>query len=197
MSDGRSRLDFPAAREAPPRLVVRLRAVDPTAELLYWGRGRWLLGTVRRDRRAVATAGKKLVAAQRALARHIVQSKTGGRVRLDQRSVDQANLAVLALQGFRPFGDFYRMTDPDGRIVEDFRRADWLYRTTTDEAFIEALEAPRLAARHEARNELTDYGRAADAWRYAFTRSHLVSRTDPQAEPYHSGRTVVPMGESA
>lgn len=103
---------------APPReLMQRLRAIRPNAELLYQGKGIWMLGEVRwnyeRYRRGVAILA------------HFWESKkeVGMEWMSDPRALAFLREGDLMVQGFVWIADY--VGDPDGRIVEDYRRKCW------------------------------------------------------------------------
>lgn len=185
-------LQWPVSRESPPHVVAGLREVDPTAELLYFRNGRWFMGTVRPQRDLILRATRIVARALGVIARHVAQSKTGGRVTVDRRSRDRLELFLLAMQGFRPIAEYVLHGEPDSAIVNDFRYRDWRYRHESDNEYWrkmdEALEAPRRAAHAD----LVDPARAHAAWEYVFTRSHPVTRVDdPMREVHRSGRVLV------
>lgn len=152
--------------------------------------GRWILGSVRDDGALYLRAGRIARRAWQAMEKHVLQTKVGRPV-VDHRSLGRWKLGVLAMQGFRPIAE-YRLREPDERITFDFRRMEWLYHHTSDDELDRLLNDPLERARADARGEIRDHGRAADAWRYAFTRSHAVTRLDDPMRPIsRSGRTTV------
>lgn len=212
-----SRLVHPPTDRRPPEDILRgLREVDPLADLTYMGRGRWLVGTVRpgTDRRREAQGRYTKAQALRAIARHLAQNATKNANAIDYRSLEQLWYAELKLQGFvwtvewvfagprrlLRHGDFICQGDPDGRIVEHFRAADWWVRRNVSEQQFEtdlfaAIDAPQLEARAAARRDLTDDARARAAYKYAFTRQHPVTWYDDPLRPRGaaSGRTRHPL----
>lgn len=179
-----SLVDFPQAREAPADLVRRLRALDPTTDLIYAGDGRWWLGRVRPNSERRAEAFKILERA----------SNLPVGATLNARSKERVRLALLAYQGFAIAETYEMQGEPDGRIVRDWQRALWSLEHMTDDDLFDAMDAEKRAAKDAAHRDLTDPARAADAWRYAFTRSHSVTRWDDPTKPaYKSGRTRHPI----
>jgi len=160
--------------------VAGLRRIDPTAELVYFGEGKWLLGRVRPN-------ALRYKAAVRIIDRALHRLAVGDQLTPEGRG--RIQLAYLALQGFAPI-EFYT-GEPTYAIVHDFQRALWLLNHTTDAQFFHDLDAPRERAREEARADLQDDARARDAWRYMFTLSHLVTRPDPAQQPTRSGFTTI------
>lgn len=177
-----SRVSFPHLREAPEDILERLRAIDPTAELLWWGPrvadlqlagGRnartvqvvspvWLLGTVRQN-------GARRLAGARLLA---MQERLGAR-----GDRDTWRYARLLYQGFATIA-FYPTRDPGAEIVEDFRRRDWLLRFRADEEgerlLAEAEGAPQLEVRKQTAREFAE-GEGPSIWRFAFKRPVSVT----------------------
>jgi hypothetical protein len=60
-------------------------------------------------------------------------------------------------------------------VVNDVRGALWKSRHTSDNELFAEIDAAEYERRESARAEMADIGRANDAWRYAFTRSHMPS----------------------
>lgn len=161
-----SLVQFPALRTAPEHVVRGLREIDPTTELVYFGRGRWILGSVRPDV-AVAAQAERILGRAYKLAAFAAENP---RFKVNpsniRRLLGRIDFAYLALQGFRSIAEYRVQGAPDSAIVEDFRRADWMFKHTTDEELWQMLEAPKEKARAEARADLADPARARDAWRY-------------------------------
>jgi hypothetical protein len=131
--------------------------------------GRWVLGSVRYNREAVRKAQGIVERALRALSLHLAQTASKGAVKIDRRSRDRLEMFLLALQGFRPIAEYQLLGEPTSAIVDDFRRMDWLHRTTTDEQLLTAVNAPLEEARRASRADLTDPARGQDAWRWMHT----------------------------
>lgn len=183
-------IDWPRLRDTPRHLTWALRQVDEAAELLYMREGRWILGSVRWNRLAIAKAERIVERALHALSLHLAQTASKGMLTIDRRSRDRLEMFLLALQGFRPVAEYRLMGEPTAAIVDDFRRMDWLYRTTSDEQLFDALDAPQEAARAASRAELVDPYKATDAWRYLFTRSHAPGISLTPARVIPSSRTL-------
>lgn len=195
--------NFPQLRRAPDHVLAGLRQVDPTADLVYVGWGKWLLGSVQHttiDQWYKKTNGQfstlrrdalnMLVNARRLLelweANPTFQANPGAFRRL----MGRYDFALLATMGFRPISEYVLQGEPTSAIVDAFRRMDWLYRTTSDDELDRMLDAPKERQREEARAEFSDMGRATDAWRYLFTRSHWYG-ADPTRQRVRSGFTRV------
>lgn len=192
MSDAvKSLVQWSALRTPSPAIVSELRAVDPTAELIYWGRGRWLLGSVRWDREVVEKAARKMQRELAVLHKELWTVNRGGEVRLDRSRLERFDLSVLGCQGFRPIGFYSEAEYNSGYLVMDFRRATWLYRTTTDEQLFASIDEQRNAPRRQAREDMRDPERGRAAWKYAFTLSHLVRNNAPATGPASSARSRV------
>jgi len=96
---------------------------------------------------------------------------------INPREIDRITVglkvAMLKALGAR-FVGFYNTTDPDGSIVEDYRRADFLSRHDTESEFFRRYDAPKEKEREARLKDLTDPARASDVWRYANTLTHHV-----------------------
>lgn len=114
-------------REPPPGLVLQLREIDPRAELIYAGDGKWILGSIDpnriRRRKAQAMIGG-LLALRYRLGR--------GSVGIRRRDLAHINYRLwyyeLVRQGFRMVQAYNFIGIPTVAIVSDFRKRDWLYR---------------------------------------------------------------------
>jgi len=183
-----SKVQFPQSRVASPDVIRRLREIDETAELLYLGAGRWILGRVRWHADAIAQAESIMARALHAI--HTAPPH----LRPSRRLVGRVQFALLALQGFRPMAEYRehpKVAGFEGAVVEDFRRMLWKLRHTSDAELFRELEAAQDKDRLAARADLTDPARARDAWRYAFTLSHSVTRHDhPDHHVARSGYTI-------
>lgn len=110
-------VQYDTAYEAPHAVVRGLRAIRPNAELLYQGKGVWMLGEVRwnweRHRRGCA------------ILRHFWLSKkeVGAEWMTDPRAMAFLREGQLMIQGFVWIADY--SGEPNGRIVEDYRRKCW------------------------------------------------------------------------
>ncbi|MFW6199669.1 MAG: hypothetical protein ACOC8K_03765, partial [Gemmatimonadota bacterium] len=159
-------VDFPAQHRPPERVVRELRRIDPTAELVYFGHGRWLLGSVKPhpDRQAKG----------RAMLKSVRMVSVGDQSR---RAVDRRRLAYLFAQGFRTI-QMYQYEEgaggPDHRIVEDFRRRDRNYRVALQD-HLEGIEREidGRANQEEATETLLEAAaaKAADVTKYAFRKA--------------------------
>lgn len=168
-------------REAPGHVLRALRVIDPTAELIYMGEGRWLLGRLAPSS-SIRVAGERLVESCR---RAVKGRKPNA---LDAR---RYLFAQLRLNGFQPTAEYVFRGSPDSSVVIDQQLMDWMYRHTTDTELETAVDADMVKAREEARADMLDTARHAAAWRYAFTRSHSVTRfDDPTKARSKAGRTV-------
>lgn len=161
-----SLVQFPALRTAPEHVVRGLREIDPTTELVYFGRGRWILGSVRPNVDVRAQAERILDRAYKLAAFAANNPRFKVNPSNIRRLLGRIDFAYLGTQGFRCIHEYRIQGAPDLALVEDFRRADWMYHNTSDEEFERLLDAPKEKARAEARADLTDPARARDAWRY-------------------------------
>lgn len=165
-------------REAPPLLVRDLRAIEPTAELVYMGDGTWWLGRVHPSFDLRKQGWEKVRAANAATAEH----------RVDPHHAKLYRIGRLQQLGFQFTAEY--AGEPDGRIVQDMMRADYLWRLASNwYRYQEIRNGAQDAEAERARAELMDDARARDAWRYMTTLSHSVKRHGPS--DYQSGRTTV------
>lgn len=159
---------FPQAREAPVEIRRQLRALDPTAEVIYLGPRQWVVGRVRPNREVVRvatamldnTAGVLTTAARNSHSRRL-----------------RVALALLALQGFRPVQE-YALNDLDGRVVADFERSRFLMLHQSDGERLAELEE------RTATSELGSLDLAKEAWQSAFT-SRFGYGVSSIAKPEH------------
>lgn len=121
--------DLPTGRTAPPEVVAALREIDPTAELIYMGDGRWDLLRLRpkNDDRELVASGL--------LATAYGACQKG---RLAEHGWYRAlRFARLVRQGYVVFNRYRINGDPDARIVHEFRRAIWDYTHDHNDQLIE------------------------------------------------------------
>ena len=158
-------LQYPSERTCPPALLAELRRIEPTAELLYVGEGRWLLGTVRFRWDNYAKAARALAKIERDNATNLTAIVAHAEVGRDKATLRAAayrqsrNMAYLraVMQGFRPIADYTIQGEPDSRIVHDFARRDWLFRVAPDASDQEKLdEADGTAAARRKLEVLRD-----------------------------------------
>lgn len=163
-------------RFAPRPLLHQLQAVDKDAELVYIGDGAWWVGTYRPNLKNRAIGSHKVKVAQ------------------EMTDVQEARrmerVGRLQQAGFVYLKEYVVQGVPDGRIARDFEYADWMNRmvVNTEQRFMAQLQAEKDKDREASRKDLADPHRAADAWQYAFTGSHAVTRID--ATDKKSGRKV-------
>lgn len=163
-------------RFAPRHLLQQLKQVDKDAELVYVGDGAWWVGTYRPNIKNRATGSRKVKVAQEMA--DVAEARRMERVgRLQQA-------------GFVYLKEYVVQGVPDGRIARDFEYADWMNRmvVNTEHRFMAHMRDEKERGKEEARKDLADPGRAMDAWRYAFTGSHAVTRIDQTDKK--SGRKV-------
>ena len=172
-------VDFAASREAPEHVVRRLRSIDETAELLWWGPRLmdlevgytkrvtvvspvWLLGTVKQN---------------------AVRRQTGwGMMRSQERLGVQGNrdtwrYARLIYQGFAAVA-FYPYRDPTEAIYHDFLERQWRFLNRWDEEGARALAESEGQPEFEmAVKYLTDKAKAEGPgqWKFAFAKRRSFS----------------------
>lgn len=172
-------VQFSHVREAPEHILERLRSIDSTAELLWWGPrlgdvpiapGKvvpivfpvWLLGTVRPNglRRKV---GIRLLRTQEML------GPKGDR--------DNWRYANLLYQNFAPIA-FYPFREAGSAIVEDFRLRDWMLRNQVNEEeqrfLLEAEGIPALELRKATMLDKAQ-SEGPSIWRFAYKNQHSVT----------------------
>lgn len=152
-----ARHELPTGREAPPEVTRGLKDVDPSAELVYMGDGRWDLLRMRPktdDRAQVASL--MLQNAYRAC----------GKGRLAEQGWYRAlRFARLIRHGYIVFGRYRLGRDPDARIVHEFRRAMWEYRHDHNDEAIEAKWNWREREAQTRRAAFSDLSAAREASR--------------------------------
>lgn len=172
-------------REAPRDVLRGLRVIDPTAELIYLGAGRWLLGRVVSSE-PIRAAGERLAAScSRATKSRNTASRT-----LTREDYDRHLMAQLRLRGFQPTTEYVVYGEPTGAIVRDQEVMDFLHRTLSDDAIDALADEDSTALKAAAHADLTDEARARAAWRYMFTRSHSVTRFGAGPQRARSGFTM-------
>lgn len=157
MSDGAVRriaVSPVQGREAPPLLLARLREIEPTAELIYFGEGDWRLGSVRKSD-ARTEAGEHILAAES---------------RRSPANPKNVLLGHLLKEGFAQIAQYKCDGDPsvglvrdgDGNecsIIEDLRERDYNFHLDQGKAvFAQRLEHTDGTVRErENRRRAHDY----------------------------------------
>lgn len=114
-------------REAPPEVLKQLREVDPRVKLLYMGEGSWQLGVVHEDV-------------------SVRQAATGRLARLwpHRDSLDAHRRIEILREQREGFVGLHIVPEEEmwnGKLVADFRRADWQARHELTEVMAERAEA--------------------------------------------------------
>lgn len=173
-------LDFSQARMAPDSVVRGLELMDPSACIVHIGGTRWLVGKWRPN---------ALVRLQAIEMLDNWTANVGAGKRLSPEGKARVRFAQLALIGVRPV-ELYRLVGtPDGSVVMDFERSRWRWLHTSDadaERQIDESDRERAQLSHGA---LTNPDLAKEAWRYAFTRSHMPSASLTLYDAPRSGWT--------
>ncbi|MCU1350614.1 MAG: hypothetical protein JWO56_3644 [Acidobacteria bacterium] len=171
-------------RTAPTELLRQLRVIDPSAELIYMGHGRWLLGRVLASR-PIRAAGERLAGS----CARVLQT----RWRKAPLAADhhRYRTAQLRLRDFQATQEYVVQGEPTGAIVRDQEVMDFLYRHVSEQQLDEMADEPKVAQQAAARADLADDRRAADAWRYLFTRSHSVTRHESDEQKARSGFQII------
>jgi hypothetical protein len=171
-----SRVHFPSERTCPPEVLRGCRAVDPSAELLYAGGGRWILGAVRFSWLAYKQAWNAIDKLYANVTKLPYQNGTAEETLAELTARGRANAQKLAfnqlaLQGYRHIA-IYDQNDPDWRIVKDFEYRDFELRVFADLGLDLVLAAAlaegdqdKLARIEKLRSAIRLHG--TSAWRYA------------------------------
>lgn len=109
---GKLPIEVAGDRTAPAYLVAALRRIDPTLDLIYGGDGRWMVLTYRPRVHRIRTG-------------HGLLRTT---MRSDHPDPGVARQGFAMIAGYALVGSFVIEGEPDWRIVEEIRAADWLYR---------------------------------------------------------------------
>ena len=122
--------DLSAARTAPEWVVKELREIDPTLEIVYFGEGRWVVGSVSPNSYR-QNIGHRMLQATRMVS-----------VGVDSdRKQDRLKVAYLAREGMR-FIKMYRAEGEAGmpwrRLINDVGRRDRNYRNALGDHLEEA-----------------------------------------------------------
>lgn len=160
--------DLPTLRTAPPEIVAALKEVDPTAELVYFGDGRWDLLRLRPKTDARMRSVNAML---RTAAEACAQRRLG-----ERGWYRNLRLARLLRLGYVVFGRWRLAHDPDHRIVHAFRRAMWEYHHDRNDQLIAQRWSAREARADALRREFGDPARAREASR---ALRHPVTFTVP------------------
>lgn len=172
-------VELPQARTAPEDIRRRLRELDPTAEIVYLGFGRWSIGRVRPTNESVRIATRMI--------RTYWSMKDAARA--SRRGVQRYRFAEACRQGFRPVAE-YTMREPDDRIVKEFQASQYrMLNQRTD--LLDEFEQVEAEARAERQKDLRDEGRARETLNYVKQSNfgRAVSSVAPQVQPERSGWT--------
>lgn len=149
--------ELPTGRTAPPELTRGLKEVDPSAELIYMGDGRWDLLRLRpKNDVRLGVASMMLATAYRAC--QLGKLGEAGWYRA-------LRFARLLREGYVVFGRYRLDHDPDWRIVHDFRRAMWEYAHDHNDEAIEHKWEWRDRKADQLRAKLGDMAFAREASR--------------------------------
>jgi len=153
-----------------------LREIDPKNDVLYLGPGKWLFGTVDRTAESERAAIPKL--------------ESLSRIPAKKRGAEWHRrwwLAKAQLQGFRARSLF--QWEPGGWLVERVRHAHYDHQNTSDNEFFRQMDAVVEEQRRANAKDLADPGRAREAWKYTFTRSHAPGISLTPKDRVRSGYT--------
>lgn len=153
----------------PWDVVERLREIDPGADLLYIGEGRWMLGVYRPGEYRKQFARKQL---------HTLTSVNPADKDLEPWAVVAKYRKVA--DGWAPVLIGEAKNGLFGELIRDFRVADWTFRNRPDAAFEENLNASDthhlMADRVAQMNDFAD-SEAGSIWRH--THKHPASIVKP------------------
>lgn len=193
----------PGGREPPREVVALLREVNPSAELIYRGQGRWSLGTVRHDREIQKRCARSLWAYNVLLEK----AAPGAQAHVDpgarpivltekarQELMDRLHTKRLQYQGFRLVVDFTEEMLNTG-IVEAYQRARWTRRNREAAAAVEAEKSKPIdgadAQIAQVREQHDQEHRSLH--RYAFRHQKSVLTDVPDYDE-RLGRVSTPAG---
>jgi hypothetical protein len=151
----------PRIRSCSPELLQGLREVDPTSELVYLGQtkngAKWSLMRLRpKNDYRMAVAGRFYDAVKM----HWVEPNTDD----ERRWYMRLRAARLHLAGYSVISNWEFESDPDQRVLVDYRYRAW--RLRHDEAYDDP-DQDRLAAVTDAKKAMEDESRARDLARMA------------------------------
>lgn len=161
-----------SASQAPPEVLEKLRAIDARAELVHLGGTTWWLGIREVNNPAKDQLERMLKVSDTAHSALEVTDAFERAMVLERIAKEHHMRRIMAygtdgMSGFRPvelrectkLGDFYE-------LVEDFRRADWTWKTFGVQRALEQLrEAGRQASRWAERVR-----QDAGSWFHHFVR---------------------------
>lgn len=151
-------------RTAPPGLVLQLREIDKTAELVNICEGVWWLGCVRPNE------------AKRLRSAHALHRMLGTR----NAPAGRVLRAMLGEYGFTFIAEYRIEGEPTSAIVADFRERDYLWRHRPDETFEERLneyDREKEVAKADRLDEIRVGGK--DAFEFALKNPHSVGMKAP------------------
>lgn len=175
-------VSIPTTREVPAEIRRGLRALDPTAEVVYLGWGRWVVGRVR-------PTDDSLRIAQRMLATYWMLPAAA---RGTKRSVQRYRFALACQQGFRPVAQ-YVLREPDDRLVREFQESQWRMRHQRGD-LLDEYDRAEAEDKAERREQLRDLHRASEVHRYVTTSNFGRATPSVQASveaPRSSARTLI------
>jgi hypothetical protein len=181
-------IDLPGQlREPSDDLLGRLRAIDPLAEVVYVGNGRWWLGRVKTDS-ARCAAGRRMLAGLMADTEPLPLGRVEREAALRQREASLLQARLMS-QGFSLTSEIVAH-EADDRLVEELRRAKYVeqHSKPSDFATPESARAlwlrlglnPEAAAEEEARRDRIRENkvRERDLAKWLWSRSPLA-RANP------------------
>lgn len=174
-------------RVAPDHVVRGLRDTDPMSDLFYLGNGRWLHVVLKPENSERRRIAYNLL---RQLDEAILNGSPSEKMALNRR----ARFARIAYAGYSPVKQYDIIGAPTLAIAKDFHANDWAYKHQSQSEAFNSIADPNAQAKADARAELSSMHN--DVWKYAFTRSHAVTRMEPQ-DVVHTGVTRYTTNQAA
>ncbi len=179
---------FSHLRRAPDSVLRGLRAIDPRAELVYLGYGKWQLDEVSPNRLRQDAGWRIGLRAMRLLRLWDTTPALRANPGAFHRLIGRLDFATLAYDGARMIGEPYAVQgEPRADIIDDYRQMTYWYLRNSDNDVQQLLDAPKEQQRAAAAAETGDEGRARHAWHYAFNRTHSFTDDGRERQAHRSG----------
>jgi len=132
----RPRIVTRGSKEPAPAWLAAMRQIEPTAELIYLGAGKWVLGSV-----AGSLEAWKIGTDLLGLLGQIPEAR---------RPAPQVILAHAIREGFRKIAIYTTAQLEDGRAEADFAERNFNWTNRAEAAFTENLDGREIRAEAEA-----------------------------------------------
>lgn len=155
--------DVPTPLSPDPDILDRLREIDPDADLVYLGEGRWALGTVTPMNQFRRKRAEKMIARQYARGADLVVPS-------------KLRLGKAALEGFRLVKVYEYTEVQSGYMAQEFWRMTHLWNSDRNAADREIFEDSKQIPDHVLEERVDRaINQARDAYAYLFKgRKHFV-----------------------